>query len=110
MYQEREPTDQTQPLVAHSQHPEDIVLNTAQMRDAIHVQTFCLRSPILEENKIITASAGREVASKKAARKVMEVTSAAKTTAPQQVGQPWRLAALQAIPRASTSGVAQINI
>ena len=110
MYQERELTDQTQPLVAHSQHPEDIVLNTAQMRDAIHVQTFRLCSPILEENEIVTANAAMEVASQKAARKVMEVTSAAKTTAPQQVGQPWRLAALQAIPRASTSGVAQINM
>jgi hypothetical protein len=86
------------------------MLNTAQMRDAIHVQRYRLRSPILDEEGIIMASAAREVASQKAARKALESSSSVKqASTPQQLVQPRRLAALQEIPRASTSGTSQLE-
>jgi hypothetical protein len=86
------------------QHPEDIVLNTAQMRDAAHVQVFRLRSPNPDMESIVTASAAREVTLQKAARKVSDSSSTAKAPTTQQLGYPRRLAALQELPRASTSG------
>jgi hypothetical protein len=104
IYQERERIEQTSPMVSHMQHPEDIMLNTAQMRDAAHVQVFRLRSPNLDAESIVTASAAREVALQKAARKVSDSTSTAKAPTTQQLGHPRRLAALQELPHASTSG------
>jgi hypothetical protein len=99
VYQERERTDQTQPMVSHSKHPEDLMLNTAQMRDAIHVQAYRVRSPDLDEEGIIMASAAREVAAQKVARKASEPISSAKVpvSAPtqQQLSLPRRLAMLQ---------------
>ena len=113
IYQERERTDQTQPMVSHSKHPEDLMLNTAQMRDAIHVQAYRLRSPDLDEEDIIMASAAREVAAQKAARKMSEPTSSAKalvtTSTLQQLSLPRRLAMLQEAPHASTSGTSQLD-
>jgi hypothetical protein len=113
VYQEREQTDQTQPLVSHSKHPKDLMLNTAQMRDAIHVQRYRLRSPDLDEADIIMASAAREVAAQKAARKTLEPTSSAKapvsTATQQQLGLPRWLAMLQEVPHASTSGTSWLD-
>ncbi|KZP26246.1 hypothetical protein FIBSPDRAFT_701186, partial [Athelia psychrophila] len=37
VYWERENTNETRPRVRH-RNPEDLILNTSQMRDAIHVQ------------------------------------------------------------------------
>jgi hypothetical protein len=112
VYQERERTDQTQSMVSHSKHPEDLMLNTAQMRDAIRVQVYRLRSPDLDEEEIITASAAREVATQKAARKALEPTSSAKVPAStptlQQLSLPRRLAMLQEIPHTSMSGSSQL--
>ena len=65
-------------MVSHMQHPEDIVLNMAQMRDAARVKVFRLRSPNLDVESIVTASAAREVALQKAARKISDSTSTAK--------------------------------
>jgi hypothetical protein len=76
------------------------MLNTAQMRDAIHVQPFHLCSPILDEEQIITSSAAQEVASQKSTRTALEATPATRTPiSNQQLGQPRRLAALQEVAR-----------
>jgi hypothetical protein len=104
VYQERERTDQTRPVVVH-RAPADVVLNTAQMRDAIHVQKFRHRSVSLDADQIITASAAREVIAQKVLRKQAETVPA--STMPvagmQHVGLPQRLAALQGSLHASTS-------
>jgi hypothetical protein len=109
VYQERERTDQTQATVSHSKHPEDLMLNTAQMRDAIHVQAYRLRSPDLDEEGIIMASAAREVSAQKVARKALEPTSSAKAPLsmpmPQQLSLPRRLAMLQEV----TSSTSQLD-
>ncbi|KAJ7869102.1 hypothetical protein B0H14DRAFT_3083946 [Mycena olivaceomarginata] len=44
IFQERFKTNQTQAEIVHTRNVQDIVLNTAQMRDAIHLQMFL--SPI----------------------------------------------------------------
>jgi hypothetical protein len=68
VYQEREWTDQTHPVVVH-QMPEDLVLNTAQMQDVIHVQKFHHRSTSLVADEIITAIVAREAVTQKALQK-----------------------------------------
>lgn len=89
------------------------MLNTGQMRDAIHVQRYRLRSPDLDEEDIIMASAAREVAVQKAARKTLEPTSSAKAPAStptlQQLSLPRRLVMLQEVPHASTSSTSQLD-
>lgn len=89
--------DQTAPVVSHDT-PGDMVLNTAQMRDAVHVQKFRMRSQTLDGEHIITASAAREVRAQRVARDASESTSAGKAPAsgPQHhLSQPRRLVALQ---------------
>jgi hypothetical protein len=83
--------------------PHDLVLNTAQMRDAIHVQKFRHRSTALNADEIITASAAREIAVQKALQKTAGPASKSAAPQTQRVGQPQRLAALQENSRASTS-------
>lgn len=98
VYQEREKTGQMQPVVSHIA-PQDILLNTAQMRDAIHVQKFRQHSATLNPNDIITASAAREVRAQKELRKPSESTPAPKARAAtsQRVRQPQRVMALQTL-------------
>jgi hypothetical protein len=97
-------------MVSHSKQPEDLMLNTAQMRDAIHVQAYRLRSPDLDEENIIMASAVREVAAQKAARKASEPAKAPVSTPTlQQLSLPRRLAMLQEVPSASASGTSQLD-
>lgn len=72
VYQERERTDQTRLAVTHIRQPDDLVLNTAQMRDAPLLQKFRLRSPDLNADDIITASAAHEIALQKTARTNLE--------------------------------------
>ncbi|KAJ6473443.1 hypothetical protein C8R47DRAFT_957896, partial [Mycena vitilis] len=45
---------------------EDIVLNTAQMRDAVHLQPYRINSTPLDSDLIITQSAAQEIGSQKA--------------------------------------------
>ncbi|KAJ7886066.1 hypothetical protein B0H13DRAFT_2535282 [Mycena leptocephala] len=45
VFQERERTNQTRAQIAHLQNPTDVVLNTAQMRDAVHLQRFRINTP-----------------------------------------------------------------
>lgn len=55
--EERELTAKTQPKIRHFV-PHDIMLNTAQMRDAIHVQRFRIRASAIDrENAILTGAA-----------------------------------------------------
>ncbi|KAJ6503838.1 hypothetical protein C8R45DRAFT_894926 [Mycena sanguinolenta] len=65
VYQERQPTNLTQAQIAHSANPTDLVLNTAQMRDATYVQRFRINSDILDENTIIHQSAVNELEARK---------------------------------------------
>ncbi|KAL6306470.1 hypothetical protein BKA93DRAFT_840752 [Sparassis latifolia] len=65
VHQERQVTEQTRPKVKHL-NAADVVLNTAQMRDAAHVQKFRIAAPELDADQIITASAAREVTAQRA--------------------------------------------
>lgn len=103
IYQEREKTDQTRSAVSHIA-PHDIVLNMAQMRDAIHVQKYRLHPGTLNADTIITQSAAREVAAQKASRKSLETNLAPTVTARlRNVGQPRRVEALRETPCDSIS-------
>jgi hypothetical protein len=103
IYQEREKTNQTRPATSHIA-PHDIVLNTAQMRDAIHVQKYRHHSGTLDADTIITESAVREVVAQKVLRKSLETNLAPTVTArPRNVGQPQRVEALRETPRDSIS-------
>jgi hypothetical protein len=103
IYQEGEKTNQVRPVISHAA-PHDIVLNTAQMRDAIHVQKYRQHSETLDADRIITESAAREVVAQKALRKTSEANPVPNiATRPRNVAQPRRLEALRETPRASTS-------
>ncbi|KAJ7290654.1 hypothetical protein C8J57DRAFT_1213292 [Mycena rebaudengoi] len=68
IYQEREEvTDQTAAKIAHLGRADDLVLNTAQMRDALHVQHFRIESPMLDIDEIVHQSAAQEVDSQRVA-------------------------------------------
>ncbi|EGN93346.1 hypothetical protein SERLA73DRAFT_156314 [Serpula lacrymans var. lacrymans S7.3] len=60
VYQEHQLTDQTQPSLTHK-HPSNIVMNTAQMWDAIHIQYFQIPLTSLDTGDILTASVAKEV-------------------------------------------------
>lgn len=61
VYQERERTSYTRPVLNHSGPLDDRILNTAQMRNAIHLQSFRTPSETLDANTNIHASAARVV-------------------------------------------------
>ncbi|PBK79410.1 hypothetical protein ARMGADRAFT_1049148 [Armillaria gallica] len=60
IFQERQQTDKVHRRIRH-RNPADIVLNTAQMRDAVHVQPFRRPSPALNADEIIHRSVQKEV-------------------------------------------------
>ncbi|KIK49700.1 hypothetical protein GYMLUDRAFT_117539, partial [Collybiopsis luxurians FD-317 M1] len=60
-----------QPVIVH-ENPHHLVLNTAQMRNAIFVQHFRIRSPQLNAQELLTESVQREIDVRKAARKAVE--------------------------------------
>ncbi|KAJ7932017.1 hypothetical protein B0H13DRAFT_1451673, partial [Mycena leptocephala] len=62
VFQERVRTDQTKAQIAHSTNPTDLVLNTAQMRDAVHLQRFRIDTPHLDSDTVILQSAVNELA------------------------------------------------
>jgi len=64
VWQERVQTELTQPIVAH-RAPNDMVLNTAQMRDAVLLQRFRIPSSVLILDDIVTASVAREIQAEK---------------------------------------------
>lgn len=95
--QERELTQHTRPVVSHSA-PGDVVLNTAQMRDAIHLQKFRIASPELDGDMVLTESAVREFNISKTTP-LTSSTSKTKARGPaaSSVGQPHRLTALRMV-------------
>ncbi|KAJ7796457.1 hypothetical protein B0H13DRAFT_1674837, partial [Mycena leptocephala] len=70
VYQERAKTDQTRAQIAHTRNIEDIVLNTAQMRDAIHVQKFRVAAETLDFDAVVLRSAAKELDARKAGEPV----------------------------------------
>ncbi|TRM70314.1 hypothetical protein BD626DRAFT_448805 [Schizophyllum amplum] len=97
--------------VHHASSPQDVVLNTAQMRDAVHLQPYRINSNIGPEEDVLTASSLAEVDKRKAAA-LEAATSASSTTPPagrggtghgrrgraapsQTTGQPRRLAEIR---------------
>ncbi|KAF8192221.1 hypothetical protein K438DRAFT_1762221 [Mycena galopus ATCC 62051] len=66
VYQERTKSTLTRSEIAHKQNIEDVVLNTAQMRDAVHTQRFRVPSDTLDLETIIYHSALKEVNARKA--------------------------------------------
>ncbi|KAJ6542980.1 hypothetical protein B0H19DRAFT_1212717 [Mycena capillaripes] len=80
VFQERIQTTQTQARVAHTQNIDDVVLNTAQMRDAMFVQRFRLDSPRVNEDEfdaLIHQSAAKEIDARKT-----QASATSKTQAP----------------------------
>ncbi|KAJ7710473.1 hypothetical protein B0H17DRAFT_914738 [Mycena rosella] len=69
VYQERQITTHTQAQIAHLVSPTDLVLNTAQMRDAVHVQRFRIDTPAMEQDTVIHQSAANELEAAKTAAK-----------------------------------------
>lgn len=68
VYQERVRTQRRAPIVQHLKSPDDLILNMAQMRDAIHLQKFQIPPAVLYEPAIIDASV-RHVIDKRKKRK-----------------------------------------
>ncbi|KAJ7751599.1 hypothetical protein B0H16DRAFT_1839904 [Mycena metata] len=66
VYQERVKTTQTRAHIAHLRNVDDIVLNTAQMRDAIHVQRFRVAAEPLDFETVALESAAKELKARKA--------------------------------------------
>ncbi|KAJ7732322.1 hypothetical protein B0H16DRAFT_1468668 [Mycena metata] len=67
IYQEREATTHTRPVIVHAGVKDDFVLNTGQMRDAINLQPFRTNSQVLDMDTVIEASVLREFHQEKAA-------------------------------------------
>ncbi|THU93269.1 hypothetical protein K435DRAFT_829530 [Dendrothele bispora CBS 962.96] len=95
--QEREETTKTYALIAHN-NPDDCFLNTAQMRNAIHLQKFRIESPSLPAEQIISQSVRREIDIMKKVKRTAEtaenisneeILSGIRSEAPQEYqGQP----------------------
>ncbi|RDB27987.1 hypothetical protein Hypma_002121 [Hypsizygus marmoreus] len=72
VYQERQLTEHTRPIIQHSRNPRQLVLNTAQMRDARYLQKFRIASEPLDAEEILEQSVFTEIAIRKAASKVVQ--------------------------------------
>lgn len=79
IFQERFRTEQTRARITHVRNIEDVVLNTAQMRDAVHVQKFRVDSEALDLDQIVYKSAADELAARKAGELVPSEILAGKT-------------------------------
>ncbi|KAJ7770349.1 hypothetical protein B0H14DRAFT_2402407 [Mycena olivaceomarginata] len=66
VFQERFKTNQTRAEIVHTRNVQDIVLNTAQMRDAVHLQMFRVQSEPLDLDTIVHNSAAKELKARKA--------------------------------------------
>lgn len=77
--QERHITSHTTARVAHRGNPNALILNTAQMRDAVHLQPYCVPRPVLdvsEVERVVMESSVAEITKRK--QKVAELTTPAK--------------------------------
>jgi len=76
--------------------PQGIILNIAQMRDAIHVQRYQQHLGVLDTDWTITESAARKVFVQKALQKSSETTLTPKVAAvPHNISCPQWVALLQ---------------
>ncbi|KAI6014953.1 hypothetical protein EDC04DRAFT_2549657, partial [Pisolithus marmoratus] len=64
VYEECERTTKTQQWIGH-QNPSDFILNTAQMRDAMHVQQFRVQAEQLDHDWAIHTGAAAELDAQK---------------------------------------------
>ncbi|KAJ7164737.1 hypothetical protein C8R43DRAFT_1086158 [Mycena crocata] len=67
IYQEHQATENTRPAIVHAAPVDDLMLNTAQMRDMANLQPFHINSPDLDTNTIIEASIVHKFDQRKAA-------------------------------------------
>ncbi|THH26571.1 hypothetical protein EUX98_g7617 [Antrodiella citrinella] len=74
VFQERVETQFTRAATAH-RLPHDLVLNTAQMRDAVLLQKFRIASADLEMDSVVTASVAREINAEKTKRQQASAAS-----------------------------------
>lgn len=68
--QERVRSELTTPVLEHKSHPDDLILNMAQMRDTVHLQKFRQASiPVDDQalNKIVHESVARAINMRKSA-------------------------------------------
>ncbi|KAK6997382.1 hypothetical protein R3P38DRAFT_3416225 [Favolaschia claudopus] len=65
VFQERVKTSQTAARVSHTKNVDDVVLNTAQMRDAVYVQRYRVNSVPMDVDRIVTESAAKEIDARK---------------------------------------------
>ncbi|KAK7027831.1 hypothetical protein R3P38DRAFT_3315357 [Favolaschia claudopus] len=65
VFQERVKTSQTAARVAHTENVDDIVLNTAQMRDAVYLQQYRINSVQMDVDRVITESAAKQIDARK---------------------------------------------
>ncbi|KAF8966226.1 hypothetical protein BDZ97DRAFT_1657897 [Flammula alnicola] len=72
VYQERVRTQRRAPIVQHIKNPDDLILNTAQMRDAIHLQKFRIPPAVLDEPAVIDASVRRMIDKRKKSKEDTE--------------------------------------
>ncbi|KAL0567238.1 hypothetical protein V5O48_014753 [Marasmius crinis-equi] len=88
--QERHDTGLRRGRVEHQGNPHDVVLNTAQMRDAKFVQRFRIQPTLLPVYETITASAVRECATVQKAKQTAELILGETTdpTRPQSARPP----------------------
>ncbi|KAF9559655.1 hypothetical protein CPC08DRAFT_595059, partial [Agrocybe pediades] len=61
VYQERVQTSNTVPTIIHTGDKDDIILNTAQMRDAVYLQHFRIPTIPLNETTVIEESIARTI-------------------------------------------------
>ncbi|KAI0782791.1 hypothetical protein C8Q75DRAFT_727224, partial [Abortiporus biennis] len=78
--QERETTTQSQPRIRHL-NSGDLLLNTAQMRNSIHLQSFRIQAPILNQEQAILEGATREIKQ----RKLRDSKTQKKSSVPQSL-------------------------
>ncbi|KAI6157355.1 hypothetical protein BKA82DRAFT_4410080, partial [Pisolithus tinctorius] len=109
VYEEREKTSKTQQRIEHVS-PSDLVLNTTQMHDAIHVQCFCIPPPPLERDWAIhTGTAAELEAQKIKSQKTSKGNTRSRgvptTVIPSLPGQPSSMFTVPARFISSTSAV-----
>lgn len=75
VYQEHQRTEHTRPVISHNRCPDDLMLNTAQMRDAVYVQPFRISSETLDLDDIVHNSALHELTALKASEPAAEVSA-----------------------------------
>ena len=67
-------TESTRSTVQHLEGPNDRILNTAQMRDAVHVQRYRIPSAELDALSLVQESATRTIDARKVTSSLLNST------------------------------------